>query len=57
MSIFTFSGSQMRVRVVAVGKKIDMVLDGAEVIEGRDVQLAAGKYKCEPAISLSDCSQ
>jgi predicted nucleic acid-binding protein len=36
-------------------KKIDMVLDGAEVIEGREIQMIAGKYKCERAISLSDC--
>lgn len=36
-------------------KNIDMVLDGAEVIEGRDIQMIAGKYKCERAISLSDC--
>ena len=32
-----------------------MVLDGAEVIEGREIQMIAGKYKCERAISLSDC--
>ena len=36
-------------------KNIDMVLDGAEVIEGREIQMIAGKYKCERAISLSDC--
>jgi len=36
-------------------KKIDMVFDGAEVIEGREIQMIAGKYKCERAISLSDC--
>jgi len=36
-------------------KKIDMVLDGAEVIEGREIQMIAGKFKCERAISLSDC--
>jgi len=36
-------------------KKIEMVLDGAEVIEGREIQMIAGKYKCERAISLSDC--
>jgi len=36
-------------------KKIDLVLDGAEVIEGREIQMIAGKYKCERAISLSDC--
>ena len=35
--------------------KIDMVLEGAEVIEGRDIQMIAGKFKCERAISLSDC--
>ncbi len=32
-----------------------MVLDGVEVIEGRGIQVIAGKYKCERAISLSDC--
>jgi len=36
-------------------KKLDMVLDGAEVIEGREIQMLAGKYKCERSISLSDC--
>ncbi len=36
-------------------KKIDMVLSGAEVIEGREIQMIAGNYKCERAISLSDC--
>ena len=36
-------------------KKIDMVLDGVEVIEGRKIQFIAGNYKCERAISLSDC--
>ncbi len=36
-------------------KKIDMVLDGTEVIEGREIQMIAGNYKCERAISLSDC--
>lgn len=36
-------------------KKIDMVLGGAEVIEGREIQMSAGNYKCERAISLSDC--
>ncbi len=36
-------------------KKIDMVLNGTEVIEGREIQMVAGKYKCERAISLSDC--
>lgn len=37
------------------GKNIKRVLDGAEVIEGRGIQMIAGKYKCERAISLSDC--
>ncbi len=32
-----------------------MVLSGAEVIEGREIQMIAGNYKCERAISLSDC--
>jgi len=36
-------------------KNINRVLDGAEVIEGRGIQMFAGKYKCERAISLSDC--
>ncbi len=36
-------------------KKIDMILGGAEVIEGREIQMIAGNYKCERAISLSDC--
>jgi predicted nucleic acid-binding protein len=36
-------------------KKIDMVLEGADVIEGREIQMIAGKYKCERSISLSDC--
>jgi hypothetical protein len=25
------------------------------VIEGREIQMIAGKYKCERSISLSDC--
>ncbi len=36
-------------------KNIDSILEGAEVIEGRDIQFISGKYKCERAISLSDC--
>jgi predicted nucleic acid-binding protein len=36
-------------------KDIEAVLEGVEVIEGRDMQILAGKYKCERAISLSDC--
>jgi len=36
-------------------KDIEAVLEVVEVIEGRDIQILAGKYKCERAISLSDC--
>ena len=36
-------------------QKIDILLECVEVIEGREIQILAGKYKCVRSISLSDC--
>ncbi len=36
-------------------RKTEILLDSVDVIEGKEVQLLAGEYKCKRAISLSDC--
>ena len=41
--------------VAEARRKMKIFLDSMDVVEGKEVQMLAGEYKCKRAISLSDC--